>query len=189
VHEAVPGVAMSPATSVQVRRRQAMRRDALERQRKLNAERRRRDEAEVDLAADFAVWHEECAAARDAVRAAESAMGRVVDRMIGELRVRYPRAAQLLEVTEDELRRLRQLAADPTSSSENGRTSGGDGKRAKSRAVTHEQPRLQHTGPGTVAAGGREAVTSMPPDSETLMAGRREDSTSNVDGASSEHDA
>lgn len=107
--------ALSPATSAQVRRRQAARRDALERQRKLNEERRRRDEAEVDLAAEFAVWNQECAVARDAVVTAEVAMGRVVDRMIGELRIRYPRAAQLLEMPEDELRRLRQLAAEPAS--------------------------------------------------------------------------
>ncbi|OLF13486.1 hypothetical protein [Actinophytocola xanthii] len=90
----------------------------MERQRKLNEERRRRDEAEVELAADFAVWNEECAAARDAVVTAEVAMGRVVDRLIGELRVRYPRAAQLLEMPEDELRRLRQLAAESASRAE-----------------------------------------------------------------------
>ena len=56
--------------------------------------------------------------ARDAVVTAEVAMGRVVDRMIGELRIRYPRAAQLLEMPEDELRRLRQLAAESASLTE-----------------------------------------------------------------------
>jgi hypothetical protein len=108
-----PAVAMSPATSAQVRRRQAARRRAVERQRQLNEERRQRDELELELAADFALSHEEYLAAKDAVHAAEVAMGRLVDRMIGELRLRYPRAAQLLEIPEDELRRLRQVAAAP----------------------------------------------------------------------------
>ena len=111
-----PVEAMSPATSAQVRRRQAVRRDALQRQQKLNEERRRRDEVEVELAADFALLNQEATAAQEAVIAAELAMGRVVDRMISELRVRYPRAAQLLEVSEDELRRLRHLAAESTPS-------------------------------------------------------------------------
>lgn len=104
---------MSPASSTQVRRRQALRREALARQQRLNEERRRRDAQEVDVAADFAVALEEYSAARDAVAAAELAMGRLVDVLIGELRVRYQRAAQLLDVPEDELRRLRQLSCEP----------------------------------------------------------------------------
>lgn len=109
---------VSPATSAQVRRRQAARRNALARQQRLNEERRRRDELEIELAADFALADEECAAAREAVAAAELAMGHLVERMIGELRVRYPRAAELLEMPEDELRRLRQLAADSARNTE-----------------------------------------------------------------------
>jgi hypothetical protein len=108
-----PAAAMSPATSAQVRRRQAARRRAVERQRQLNEERRQRDELELELAADFALSHEECVTAKESVQAAEVAMGRLVDRMIGELRLRYPRAAQLLEIPEDELRRLRQLVTEP----------------------------------------------------------------------------
>lgn len=102
---------MSPATSTQVRRRHAARREALKRQQVLNEERRQRDELEVELAADFALVRQEWVEARAAVMAAELEMGRVVNRMI-DLRVRYPRAAQLLEMPEDELRRLRQLVAD-----------------------------------------------------------------------------
>lgn len=119
---------MSPATSAQVRRRQAARRNALERQQQLNEERRRRDELEIELAADFALSYEEYRAAQEAVAAAELVMGRVIDRMVGELRVRYQRAAQLLEVPEDELRRLRQLATDAaqnTDSAHQARTSPG----------------------------------------------------------------
>jgi hypothetical protein len=100
---------LSPSTSAQIRRRQALRREALVRQRHLNEQRRLRDEAEIDLTADFALLAQESAAAREAASAAELAMGRVVDRMIGELKVRYPRAAQMLEMPEEELRRLRQL--------------------------------------------------------------------------------
>jgi hypothetical protein len=107
--------AMSPATSAQVRRRQAARKQALERQQKLNEERRRRDEQELELAAEFAVLMEECEAARSAVQAAEASMGRVVDSMIGELRIRYQRAARLLLSSEDELKRLRLVATDVTS--------------------------------------------------------------------------
>jgi hypothetical protein len=102
---------MSPATSTQVRRRQAARREAAKRQQVLNEERRQRDELEVELAADFALFRQEWVEARAALAAAELEMGRVVNRMI-DLRVRYPRAAQLLEMPEDELRRLRQLVAD-----------------------------------------------------------------------------
>jgi hypothetical protein len=102
---------MNPATSTQVRRRQAARREAAKRQQVLNEERRQRDELEVELAADFALFRQEWVQARAALVAAELEMGRVVNRMI-DLRVRYPRAAQLLEMPEDELRRLRQLVAD-----------------------------------------------------------------------------
>jgi hypothetical protein len=87
----------------------------LERQQELNAERRRRDERELELAAEFAVLSEDCDAARAALTAAEVAMGRVVDGLIGELRVRYPRAAQLLQVPEEELRRLRLLSSEQVS--------------------------------------------------------------------------
>jgi hypothetical protein len=100
------------ATSTQVRRRSAARRTVLARQEKLNAERRRRDDQELDLAADYAVLSEECDAARAAVHAAELALGRLVDTLIGELRIRYDRAAQLLDTPEDELKRLRQAATD-----------------------------------------------------------------------------
>jgi hypothetical protein len=102
------------ATSTQVRQRSAARRTVLARQQKLNEERQRRDEQELDLAAEFAVLSEECAAARAAVHAAELALGRVVDTLIGGLRIRYDRAAQLLDTAEDELKRLRQVAADAT---------------------------------------------------------------------------
>jgi len=103
---------MSPATSAQVRRRQAARKQALARQQRLNEERRRRDEQELELAAEFAVLMEECEAARAAVQAAEASMGRVVESMIGELRIRYQRAAQLLATPEDELKRLRLISVD-----------------------------------------------------------------------------
>lgn len=106
------GSAMSPATSAQVRRRQAARKQALARQQKLNEERRRRDEQELEIAAEFAVLLEECDAARAALNDAEAAMGRLVDTLVGDLRVRYHRAAQLLVTPEDELKRLRQAAAD-----------------------------------------------------------------------------
>jgi hypothetical protein len=106
-----------PATTTQVRQRAAARRDALARQQKLNEERQRRDEQELDLAADFAVFSEECETARAAVRAAELALGRIVDTLIGGLRIRYERAAQLLDTTEDELKRLRQVATGGTDES------------------------------------------------------------------------
>jgi hypothetical protein len=129
----------------------------LERQRKLNEDRRRRDEEEIDLAADFALHADNLAAAREAVHAAELAMGRLVDTLIGEWRVRYPRAAQLLDQPEDELRRLRQLAAD---SLHNKESRGGHGSRSteptpKNRASAGRQairPREETAvSPGTAA--------------------------------------
>jgi hypothetical protein len=130
----------------------------VKRQRVLNEERRRRDEAEVELAADFAVWNEECAAARDAVRVAELAMGRLIDRMIGELRIRYPRAAQLLEMPEDELRRLRQLTADPTSTAKDPGANRGDRKKRKSAAVPRGESRSQHAATSTATGDDRTTV-------------------------------
>lgn len=124
---------MSPATSTQVRRRLAARREAAKRQQVLNEERRQRDELEVELAADFALSHQEWVQARAAVAAAELEMGRVVNRMI-ELRVRYPRAAQLLEMPEDELRRLRQLVADSIQ--------GTDSPQSDQRTHDEERPEL-----------------------------------------------
>lgn len=164
-----------------------MRRQALERQRKLNEERRRLDEAEADLAADFAVQQEECVVARDAMRAAELAMGRVVDRMIGELRIRYPRAAQLLEMPEDELRRLRQLATDPTSTATVTGTDGGDKKKTrKARAATRAHARSQHAASVTTTAEDRAAATVVGSDSAAPMAGDRDGSVTQVDGALNE---
>lgn len=84
------------------------------RQQKLNEERRRRDEQEIELAADYDLRRDDWETARAAVHAAELAMGGVVDALIGDLRIRYPRAAQLLDTPEDELKRLRQLATENT---------------------------------------------------------------------------
>jgi hypothetical protein len=155
---------MSPATSAQVRQRQAARRNALERQQQLNEERRRRDELEIELAADFALSYEESRAAQEAVAAAELAMGRLIDRMVGELRVRYQRAAQLLEVPEDELRRLRQLATDAaqnTDSAHQARTS--HERTPKPGTPTRRgtrRSRREPTNPAT-ATGGEEMSTPV----------------------------
>lgn len=100
------------ATTTQVRGRTAARRKALARLQKLNEERERRDAQELDLATAFALGTDEVIAARAAVRAAELALGQIVDTLIGELRIRYDRAAHLLDTPEDELRRLRQVATD-----------------------------------------------------------------------------
>lgn len=165
-----------------------MRRQVLERQRKLNEERRRRDEAEVDLAAEFAVWHEECATARAAMRAAELAMGRVVDRMIAELRIRYPRAAQLLEMPEDELRRLRQLTTDSAPTAKDSGTNEGDKKGRKSPAVPRGRSRSQHATSPTTTADDRAAARLVEPDSAAPVIGVREGSVSHVEGATNEQD-
>lgn len=165
-----------------------MRRQALERQRKLNEERRRLDEAEVDLAADFAVRREECVSARDAMHAAELAMGRVVDRMIGELRIRYPRAAQLLEIPEDELRRLRQLATDPTPGTKAARTAADDRKTRKAQASSRGHTRSQHATSGTTAADDRTVATAAESDSAAPVAVGREGGASHVDGGRNDQD-
>jgi hypothetical protein len=122
-------------TTTKVRGRAAARRNALQRQQKLNAERARRDEQELDLAADFAVASGEADVARAAVRAAELALGRVVDSLIGGLRIRYERAAVLLDTAEDELRRLRQIATDATGepTPPATRPAGRTGRRARTR--------------------------------------------------------
>lgn len=140
-----------PATTIQVRNRAAARRNALARQQKLNEERARRDAQEVDLAADFAVLSAECETARAAVRAAEISLGGIVDILIGELRIRYDRAAQLLDTDEDELKRLRQLATDST----------GDPKPAPTRPPTRS-PRRTRTRPSSAPAS-----SPVPPGPDT----------------------
>lgn len=191
----MPAATVSPATSAQVRRRQAARRNALARQQRLNEERRRRDELEIELAADFTLANEECVAAREAVAAAELAMGRLVERMIGELRVRYPRAAELLEVPEDELRRLRQLAADaarntesaPDNPSDNPSGDGtGDSTRAEERSG---QARSGRRGTGRArrepaTARVEVADTSMPSAAESVGHSDERDPPTDAAGSS-----
>ncbi|WP_431904534.1 hypothetical protein [Amycolatopsis thermoflava] len=94
------------------RKREAIRRQTLQRKVELDAERRRRDELEVEFATDFQVALVDRAAARDAERAAEVAMGGAVDRLIGQLRLSYDRVAELCQAEVKELQRLRQLAAE-----------------------------------------------------------------------------
>lgn len=143
----------------------------MERQQKLNEERRRRDEEEIDLAADFALHADECAAARDAVYAAELAMGRLVDTLIGEWRVRYPRAAQLLDKPEDELRRLRQLVADSLQDKES--RSGRGGSRSNERAPKNGSPARRAAQPREEAAVSPAAVpeTAVPTQDEPIRGG------------------
>lgn len=163
---------MSPATSSQVRKRQAARRTALARQQKLNEERRRRDEDEIELAADFALHADECAAARDALYAAELAMGRLVDTLIGEWRVRYPRAAQLLDKPEDELRRLRQLVADSLQDNE---SRSGHGLRSNEGAPKNGSSARRAARPGVEAAVSPATVvvpeTAAPTRDEPVRSG------------------
>lgn len=140
-------------TTTKVRGRTAARRNAVQRQQKLNAERARRDEQELDLAADFAVLSGEADVARAAVNAAELALGRVVDSLIGGLRIRYERAAVLLDTAEDELRRLRQLATDaagePTPAAT--RPAGRTGRRTRTRPAPPATPTPET--PGRAADG------------------------------------
>jgi hypothetical protein len=154
---------MSPATSAQVRRRQAARRKALARQQELNEERRRRDEHELEIAAEFAVLLEECDAARAAQSNAEKEMGRLVDTLIGDLRIRYHRASQLLVTSEEELKRLRQVAADLTTAqpdSELGRRAATS--RTSGQPVANRAPHQGQSGTGT-----RTAPTPSVPPRET----------------------
>lgn len=135
-------------TTTKVRGRTAARRNAVQRQQKLNEERARRDEKELDLAADFAVHSEEAEAARASVRAAELALGKVVDSLIGGLRIRYERAAVLLDTAEDELRRLRQLATDVTAAPTPPATqpAGRPGRRARTRPAVPAAPAPETAG-------------------------------------------
>jgi chromosome segregation ATPase len=152
-----------PATTIQVRNRAAARRNALARQQKLNEERARRDAQELDLAADFAVVSAECDTARAAVRAAEVSLGRIVDTLIGELRIRYDRAATLLDTAEDELKRLRQVATDSTSDPGPATTRPQSGSRSPRRSRTRASSpaavsgpvadRDQHQDPGDAGRG------------------------------------
>ncbi|MGW4591956.1 hypothetical protein ACWEKJ_31950 [Amycolatopsis thermoflava] len=94
------------------RKREAIRRQTLQRKVELDAERRRRDELEVEFATDFQVALADRAAAQEAERGAEVAMGGAVDRLIGQLRLSYDRVAELCQVEVKELQRLRHLAAE-----------------------------------------------------------------------------
>lgn len=144
----------------------------MERQQKLNEDRRRRDEEEIDLAADFALHAGDCAAARDAVYAAELAMGRLVDTLIGDWRVRYPRAAQLLDKPEDELRRLRQLVADSLHDKE---SRGGRGSRSAERTSKNGPPGRRAARPREEAAVSPATVavpeTAEPAGDEPIRSG------------------
>lgn len=84
----------------------------MQRKVELDAERRRKDELEVEYATDFQVALADRAAAREAERVAEVAMGRAVDRLIGQLRLPYDRVAELCRSEVKELQRLRQLAGE-----------------------------------------------------------------------------
>jgi len=97
-------------TTTRIKAREAARRIIQERKHALDAEKRRRDQAETDLAVDFHVQSEAREAARRAENAAEVDMGNVIDKLLGELQITYSRAAKLLGQPVDELRRLRQLA-------------------------------------------------------------------------------
>ncbi|MGW5049728.1 hypothetical protein [Actinokineospora sp. NPDC004072] len=104
---------MAP-TSTKVRAREAARRTLLQRKEELDAEKRRRDERETDLATDFLLGSQDRDTARAAERDAEVAMGRAVDALVTDLRLQYARLADLLGQPESELKRLRQLAIEAT---------------------------------------------------------------------------
>lgn len=103
---------MSPTTSAQVKRRETARKTALARQDSLDEQRRRRDQQELDMAVAFMEAQDDRTHAEQAIHAAEIRMGQAVDTLIGELRISYARAAQLLARPVAELRRLRHLATE-----------------------------------------------------------------------------
>jgi hypothetical protein len=92
--------------------RERRRKQVQDRKARVDADRLRRDELETEFAIDFDVGCDARDAALRAVAAAELAMGKVVDQLMGgELRVSYARLAKVLDQPVDELRRLRQLAS------------------------------------------------------------------------------
>ncbi|UVS80596.1 hypothetical protein [Actinokineospora sp. UTMC 2448] len=104
-----------PATSTKVRAREDARKALLQRKEELDAEKRRRDERETELATDFLLGSQDRDTARAAEHAAEVEMGRAVDALVSDLRLQYARLADLLGQPESELKRLRQLALEATS--------------------------------------------------------------------------
>ena len=102
------------ATTTRIRAREVARRTVQERKHALDAELRRRDQAETDLATDFEVGCEAREAARRAEIAAEVDLGTIIDKLVGELQITYTRLSKLLDQPVEELRRLRQLAVRNT---------------------------------------------------------------------------
>lgn len=99
-------------TSSKFKAREAARRIALERKQVEDAEQRQRDEQETELVTDFLLEGEDREQAQMAVNDIEVRMGKTVERLVGDLRIPYTRAAKLLREPEPELKRLRQLASD-----------------------------------------------------------------------------
>lgn len=139
---AIGSVEAMTRTTTRVKGRDAARKRVLEKKDKLDAERRRREEQETDLAADFFLGCDDRERALAAVQAAEVKMGRVIEEMVGSLRLPYSRLVDLFELPETELKRMRQLAE-----AESSPAAGAVGRRREG------------TQPATVA----EAATAMQP--------------------------
>lgn len=94
--------------------RTTARKAILDRKQRLDAEQRRREERETDLATDYLLACVERDRARETLRRSEAKIGHVIDTMLDELGVSYPRLTELLELSEPELKRLRKLAHEAT---------------------------------------------------------------------------
>lgn len=99
---------MSPTTSRQVTRRADSRRAVARRQAELDAGERERKAREVDLAVSFRAGEVKRQALLRAVSDAETRLGDMVDQLIRSGST-YQRCEVLLDVPQDELRRLRAL--------------------------------------------------------------------------------
>lgn len=139
---------MSPRTSQRVSRRAHDRRTVALRQAELDAKERDRKNREVDLAVAFMKVDARRQEALKEVADAEARLGTVVDELI-RLGSTYQRCAVLVELPQDELRRLRALARHDD------QHHGGDGSAGGRRADAEKAATAGKRMAGGDGGGGR----------------------------------
>jgi hypothetical protein len=115
--------------------RATARKAVLERKERLDAEQRRREDRETDLATDYLLACVERDRARETLRRSEAKIGHVIDTMLDELGASYPRLTELLELSEPEIKRLRKLARESAPAAPRPRRDHGAGTSTTETAV------------------------------------------------------
>jgi hypothetical protein len=158
-----------PRTSTETQRREAKRKELLERQAAADEKENQRKALEVEIGADFEVAQDDHAAALAAAAAAEVAMGEAIVKLFA-LHISPARIAALTGQPETEVKRLRKLAADSaagpadtTSSTSQKATGTPDGSPTSARAVRSAEPAANGRGAPTGLAGEAVQVPGSAP--------------------------